>query len=226
MKVKSFTAVDWRTGPDRIYFFFKDTDTYSRFNLGDNKVGSDYPASVAGNWGSFDESAKTLRFGFTTTNPSWNGGIDTLWLFYHQGNVPSVCEYSQQTDEVISRLPLSQSKWAALLPYFERIVGVMWSDDTASSKKIGLLMNDGNYLVYEEYSKTLQVRSLADSPWSKLASYKDRLMTAVMDEYPTFDSYSYIFLNDNQYFKFVKSTETLSGPHETNDNAWPGLFRD
>ena len=32
-------AVDWRAGKDRIYFFFKDTDTYARFNIGDQEVG-------------------------------------------------------------------------------------------------------------------------------------------------------------------------------------------
>ena len=40
---KNFVAVDWRTGPDRIYFFFPEKNSYSRFDFEDNKVLSGFP---------------------------------------------------------------------------------------------------------------------------------------------------------------------------------------
>lgn len=90
--LKNFVAVDWRAGKDRIYFFFKDTNQYSRFDLGDNKVAEGHPKEIkASNWGDFHLHAKNLRFGFTTTGfPSILSpldftigeiDLDIAWLF-------------------------------------------------------------------------------------------------------------------------------------------------
>jgi hypothetical protein len=44
--LKNLVAVDWRAGKDQIYFFFKDTNTYSRFDLASDKVAEGYPRDV------------------------------------------------------------------------------------------------------------------------------------------------------------------------------------
>lgn len=224
--MNNFVAVDWRAGHDRIYFFFKDTNTYSRFNLGDNKVPGGYPTTVVGNWDDFDKPAKDLRFGFSTNTGGWDGGYDYLWLFYYEGNTPTVCKYLQQTDVVHSKMPVAQSVWAPLLPYFDRIVGVMWNERTAYEETFWVLMNDGNYLIYETFTKSLKVRPLKDSPWSQLEQYKDRMMTAALNDYPTFDSYFYIFLTNNQYLRYEQGSKKVFGPITIDETSWPGLLRD
>ena len=62
-------------------------------------------------------------------------------------------------------------------------------------------MNDGNYLVYDLYSKAFEIRPLKNSPfgqnWKTIQiPYDDCRIT---NDYPTFDRYFYVFLDDNQY---------------------------
>ncbi|WP_282354219.1 hypothetical protein [Pseudomonas sp. PS01303] len=223
---KNFVAVDWRSGPDRIYFFFKDYNCYKRFNLGDNKVPPGYPAIVTDHWHGFDKAAEYLYFGFTTTAPSWDGGNDTLWLFYEEDDAPYVCEFNQKTDKARSKKPIEQSIWAVLQPYFYNIVGVMWAESSADKEVYWFLMNDGNYLVYDLYSKAFEIRPLKNSPWAELEQYKYRMMTAVTNDYPTFDRYFYVFLDDNQYLKYEQSSKKITGPHAVSDVSWPGLIKD
>jgi len=223
---KNFVAVDWRTGPDRIYFFFPEKNSYSRFDFEDNKVLSGFPKPVDGKWEGFDKTAADLRFGFTTTTTHWNGGVDTLWLFYDEGTTPSVCEFSQQSDKALSKTPIAKSKWEKILPYYDKIVGVMWAESTAQRESYWFLLNDGNYLIYEIYSKTLELLPLKGSPWASLEEYKSQMMTAVTNDYPTFDTYFYVFLSDNRYLRYEQSAKKVFGPYTISDSTWPGLLKD
>ncbi|MBT9266925.1 hypothetical protein KKQ10_18745 [Pseudomonas sp. MG-9] len=223
---KNFAAVDWCTGPDRLYFFFREKNTYARFDIGDNKVLSGYPKSVDEHWEGFDKTAADLRFGFTTTSPSWDGGIDTLWLFYDDGDTPSVCEFNQRYDKAVSNTPVAQSKWAKLLPYYYKIVGAMCNENNSKGYTYWILLNDGNYLTYEIYSTNLQVLPLKNSPWDELTQYQGRMMTAALNDYPTFDTYFYIFLNDNQYLRYEQGAKKLFGPYTISESTWPGLLTD
>ncbi|MET0845901.1 MAG: hypothetical protein ABWY46_06880 [Pseudomonas sp.] len=223
--MSNFVAVDWREGPDLIYFFFKDTSTYSRFNLGDNSVGKGYPCSADVNWGDFGKHVKDLRFGFSTTGLDWNGaGGDLLVLFYYEGNTPMVCRYSQASDKVLTKTPLSHSIWAPLKPYFDKIIGVMWYDATGSKHTFWVLLNDGNYLIFNAYNQQMWIKSLAGSNWAGLEKYKDRMITAVRNDQPLFSTYFYIFLTNNQYLKYDFGEAAVSGPHQVNDGTWPGLL--
>jgi hypothetical protein len=223
---KNFIAVDWRTGPDRIYFFFKEKNTYARFDFEDNKVLSGYPKSVDGHWEGLDKPAADLRFGFTTTTRSYNGGIDTLWMFYDEGDTPSVCEISQRSDTALSKTSVAKSTWAKLLPYYYQIVGVMWAESSASKETYWFLLNNGNYLIYDLYSEHLEVLPLKDSPWAPLEEYKGRMMTAATNDYPTFDTYFYVFLNDNQYLRYEQGAKKVFGPYTISESTWPGLLKD
>jgi len=223
---RNFVAVDWRSGADRLYFFFKNTNCYSRFDLGNNKVPSGYPCSLTGHWKGFDQAAENLNFGFTTTAPSWNGGNDTLWLFYETDDKAFVCEFSQKSDRAISTQDLEQSRWAMLLPYFYSIVGVMWHESTSDKESYWFLLNDGHYLTYDLYSKVLKRLPLAGSPWAPLEQYKLRMMTAATNDHPTFDTYFYVFLTDNTYLKYEQGAKKVYGPYTISDTSWPGLLKD
>lgn len=110
--MKNFVAVDWRNGPDRIYFFFKDTDTFARFNLGDDSVEKYHPTPVKNYWGDFGKHVKDLRFGFNTSGINWkstNDG-DIAWFFYHEGNTPMVCKYKQGESKVLFKKPVSETE--------------------------------------------------------------------------------------------------------------------
>jgi hypothetical protein len=230
---KNFVAVDWRSGPDRIYFFFKDTNTYSRFNIGDNEVPEGYPANVNGNWGSFDEHVKDLRFGFTTTNVDPYGGDgpvaghDILWLFYYSGDTPMVCRYDQNLDEVNKILRLEHSVWRMLLPYFDRIVAGTWWQVFGQGRLFRFLMNDGYYLSVNFRAEQTVVRKPIYQTWRGLDAYKDRIITAAQNDHPLFDKYYYIFLTDNEYLKYdITNDRVVSGPKKIDDESWPGLLRD
>ncbi|MCX4219410.1 MULTISPECIES: hypothetical protein [Pseudomonas] len=225
-KMNNFVAVDWCAGPDRIFFFFKEHNSYSRFSLGDNKADSGYPLPVRGNWGDHIISAADLRFGFTTTEPSWNNSIDHLWLFYYQDDTPCVCQFLQQTDSVISNTTVADSKWAPLLPYFKNIIGVMRRQTTSSVDELRVLLNNGNYLSYDYTSMTLEVIPLEGSDWADLEQYSDRMMTAVLNDYPTFDRYFYIFLHGNEYLRYEHESKKIHGPIQIDDESWPGLPHD
>lgn len=223
--MKNFVAVDWREGPDRIYFFFKDTDTYSRFDIGQNAVPEGYPDSIDTHWDDFGKHVKDLRFGFTTKNLDWSGaGGDLLVLFYYEDNTPMVCRYDQSTDKVLTKKPVVTSIWAPLEPYFDRIIGVMWLDTVGSKNVFWVLLNDGNYLVYNAYNQSLSVKPLGGSSWAALHKYKDRMITAVLNDHPIYNKYFYIFLTGNQYLRYDFEEERVSGPHNVHEGSWPGLL--
>ncbi|CRL51410.1 MULTISPECIES: hypothetical protein [Pseudomonas] len=222
-------AVDWRAGKDRIYFFFKDTDTYARFNIGDQEVPAGYPSPVSGSWGTFDNHVKNLRFGFATTGltldkPMDTSDLDILWLFYYDGDTPMVCAYNQDTDSVLQTSTVRSSKWRLLLPYFDRIVAGTWWQVNRSSL-FRFIMNDGNslYLDWDEVPRaplrdyaddkyddnlfnpvetpiqTIRLEPITESTWPGLALYKDRIITAAQNDRTFADNALYVFLTGNQY---------------------------
>jgi hypothetical protein len=227
-QLKNFVALDWRSGPDRIYFFFKDSDTYSRFDLGDNKVSANYPASVGDSWDTFGPHAKDLRFGLTTTSFGWNTSSDEdiAWLFFYQGNTPVVCKYNQDKDKVDAFYKVSDSIWKPILPYFDKIIAGTWFQLTGHPFLFRFILNDGHYLSFNYKAKTLTYKSFGDYRLGALKPYKDRIITAAQNDRTLADSYWYIFLTDNQYLTYnIQSDRLVSGPKTINDANWPGLLR-
>ncbi len=225
-KLDDMVAVDWREGPDRLYFFFAPNNTYSRFDLGDNKVPDGYPEPVTGNWTGFDIDAQDLAFGFTTTVKAWDGGNHTLWLFYYDGDIPSVCKFSQYANKAEKTAPVKDTEWAVLLPYFDQIVGVMWESRKNDGGNYRILLDDGNYLVYDKYTGRLKKYSLTGSNWEKFADYKDRFVTAALNDHPTFNAHFYVFLTDGEYLKYELNADEVFGPYPINNENWPGLETD
>lgn len=246
-------AVDWRAGKDRIYFFFKDTNTYSRFNIGDNEIADLYPAPVNGSWGKFDKYVKNLRFGFATTGltldkPMDLSDIDILWLFYYEGDTPMVCAYNQDTDAVMQTRRLQDTKWKMLLPWFDRVIAGTWWQVNRSSL-FRFILNDGNslYLDLDEVPRrepdpfdkydddlfnpvttpapTTTLEPITESTWPGLSPYKNRIITAAQID-RTFDNYFYIFLTLNEYLIYnIPENRLESGPHAVDNQSWPGLLR-
>lgn len=227
-QLKNFVAIDWRSGPDRIYFFFKDSDTYSRFDLGDNEVSANYPASVDASWDSFGPHAKDLRFGLTTTSFGWNTSSDEdiAWLFFYQGTTPMVCKYNQDKDKVDAFYKVSDSIWKPILPYFDKIIAGTWFQLTGHPFLFRFILNDGHYLSFNYKAKTLTYKPFGDYQLGALKPYKDRIITAAQNDRTFADSYWYIFLTDNQYLTYnIQSDRLVSGPQTINDENWPGLLR-
>lgn len=227
-KLKNFVAIDWRSGSDRIYFFFKDSDTYSRFDLGDNKVSANYPGSVGASWDSFGPHAKDLRFGLTTTSFGWNTSSDEdiAWLFFYQGTIPMVCKYNQDKDKVDAFYKVADSIWKPILPYFDKIIAGTWFQLTGHPFLFRFILNDGHYLSFNYRAKTLTYKSFGDYQLGALKPYKDRIITAAQNDRTFADSYWYIFLTDNQYLTYnIQSDRLVSGPKTINDANWPGLLR-
>jgi hypothetical protein len=227
-QLKNFVAIDWRSGPDRIYFFFKDSDTYSRFDLGDNKVSTNYPAPVTDSWDSFGPYAKDLRFGLTTTSFGWNTSSDEdiAWLFFYQGTTPVVCKYNQDKDKVDAFYKITDSIWKPILPYFDKIIAGTWFQLTGHPFLFRFILNDGHYLSFNYKAKTLTYKSFGDYQLGALRPYKDRIITAAQNDRTFADSYWYIFLTDNQYLTYnIQSDRLVAGPQTINDQNWPGLLR-
>jgi hypothetical protein len=242
--LKNFAAVDWRAGKDKCFFFFKDSNTYSRFDIGDNRVPEGYPRHINyGNWHDFHQNARTLRFGFTTTGveSEAGGGFDQdfLWFFYYDGDTPMVCKYDQDNDQVIRNYRVANSVWHTLLPYFDRIVAGLWwrTYSPGITGKFRFLMNDGNSLsldwnlpqrppAFNEGIHELKLEPINNRTWPGLEPYKDRIITAVQNDRTWADSYIYIFLTDNEYITYNLPGNKLEyGPKKVNDGNWPGLLR-
>jgi hypothetical protein len=224
--IKNCVAVDWRQGKDRCYFFFKDTNTFSRFNNEDNEVPAGYPTAVnSATWGEFHSCAKHLRFGFTVTNV-YN---DNLHLFYLDGNTPMVCNYHQQTDKPVRFETLAQSSWSFLGGSFEKIVaGVWWKEPTIIERNniFLFLMNDGNYLRYDRRNDTVEIRVIDDNNWPGVGPYRHEIVTAVQFDRDLARDVYYIFLTGNRYLKYdMDNDKLISGPHPVDDSTWPGLLR-
>lgn len=235
--LENFVAVDWRAGKDRIYFFFKDINKYSRFDLSDNKVAEGYPEDIkASNWGDFHSHAKNLRFGFTTTGhsstisgPARIGelDLDILWLFYYEGDTPMVCRYDQDQDKVSSVQHVQDSKWHQLLPYFDRIVAGIWWQTLHHHRSFRFLMNDGNFLSLDFQKKEFTHEAITNSSWPGLQHYRNRIITGAQNDRTFADSYYYIFLTNNEYIRYnIQENRALSGPITVDDVSWPGLLRD
>ncbi|PBJ18776.1 hypothetical protein BSF44_49590 [Pseudomonas sp. ACN8] len=226
-ELKNFVATDHRSGPDRIYFFFKDTNTYSRFNLGDNKVADNHPASVVSHWDDFDQHVKDLRFGFNTSGRNWNLEFesDMTWFFYYDGNKPMVCKYDQHNDKVKFKKNISETDWSPLLPYFDKIIGVMWDEKAEIKHTFHILLNDGNYFIYNPWlKKASKLNPFKGSMWSKLEQYKDRMITTVLNDHPLLDTFFYIFLTKNEYLRFDVNKRSISDPIAIDEESWPGLI--
>ncbi len=237
--LKNFVAVDWRSGKDAIYFFFKDLNKYSRFDIGDNQIPEGYPSNIShGNWGDFHAHAKNLRFGFTTTgHPSTISGsagigeldLDISWFFYYEGDTPMVCRYDQDQDKVSSMHRVKDSKWHPLLPYFDRIVAGTWWKLPNYPYLFRFLMNDGTFLELDfsfNSSRKVKHQAITNDSWPRLQPYKNRIITAVQNDRTFADSYYYIFLTNNEYIIYnIQENRALSGPHAVNDLSWPGLLR-
>ncbi|MGE8145027.1 hypothetical protein ACQKP7_07430 [Pseudomonas frederiksbergensis] len=229
-ELKNFVAVDWRSGPDQIYFFFKDTNTYSRFDIGESRVPLDYPRPVTSNWGEFN-NARNLRFGFTTT------GFDTdridgdiLWLFdyytYDGSAIPSVRKYDQDTDTLISYEPLEKTRWKVLAPYFNNIVAGTWWEQEGRAHLFRFLLNDGRALRFDYDYNRLTEETINEKTWPGLARYKDRIITAAQNDRTARDNYLYIFLTNHEYLRYnMDDNELDSGPIKVDDVSWPGLLR-
>ncbi|WP_160107714.1 hypothetical protein [Pseudomonas izuensis] len=242
--LKNFVAVDWRAGKDKIYFFFKDINKYSRFDLADNTVEAGYPFDInAKTWGDFHSHAKNLRFGFTTTahNSKIDTGasmtemdLDVLWLFYYVGDTPTVCRFDQDLDKVISVHRVKDSKWHQLAPYFDRIVAATWWELPDNYFLFHFFLNDGTFLHLDfkpeavtHKLKTIRHASITNSNHPGLERYKHRIIGAVQNDHSIFSRYYYIFLTNNEYIKYdMDNNRVKTGPVKIDDLSWPGLLRD
>ncbi|WWL45027.1 hypothetical protein V5O39_03025 [Pseudomonas parakoreensis] len=203
---KNFVAVDWRTGPDRIYFFFPEKNSYSRFDFEDNKVLSGFPKPVDGKWKASTRLLQTCALALprrppTGTVASTRSGCSTT-KEQHPAFASTANKPTRQ-----SRKPPSPNQSGKNIALLRKIVGVMWAESTAQRESYWFLLNDGNYLIYEIYSKTLELLPLKGSPWAPLEEYKNQMMTAVTNDYPTFDTYFYVFLNDNRYLRYEQNAK-------------------
>jgi hypothetical protein len=226
--LKNFVAIDWRSGPDRIYFFFKDSDTYSRFDLGKRNVADNYPASTQGSWDAFDPYIKDLKFGLTATSLGGNAGADEdiAWLFFYKGATPMVCKYNQDEDKACAFYTVADSIWKPLLPYFDSIIAGTWFELTGHPFLFRFILNDGHYLSLNFKAKTLTRKPFGDNQLGALIPYKHRIITAAQNDRTFADSYWYIFLSNNQYLTYnIQSDRLIAGPQTINDNNWPGLLR-
>ncbi|MBV7524332.1 MULTISPECIES: hypothetical protein [Pseudomonas] len=229
--LKNFVAVDWRSGKDRCYFFFKDSNTYSRYNNIEDRIESGHPTSVTyTNWKEFHPHVRNLRFGFATTRIVGDNRLgwdsDILWLFYYDNGIPMVCEYDQDTDTPVSFKRVDQSIWAMLTPYFDKIItGTTWSTPFKNTGKyiFKFILNDGTYIHLDWQSKKPVIANINDDTWPGLAFYADDIITAVQIDADVTDSYLYIFLKANTYLKYnIDKNKLQVGPRDVGTN-WPGL---
>ncbi|MGB8922007.1 MAG: hypothetical protein WCC61_10920 [Pseudomonas sp.] len=228
-RLGNVVMVDWRSGKDQIYFFFKDYNIYSRFSIPDNEVPRNYPREVSGNWSNF-HNAYDLRFGFTTTGfdtEEFDG--DILWLFhYHEDRfTPCVSKYDQDNDHCISTVPVSESRWKQLTPYFDRIVaGTWWQTIPGRAHLFRFLLDNGKALKLDFGYETLIEEPIDDETWPGLAKYQDRIMTAAQNDRTFADSYWYLFLNKDEYIRYnIQENRVVSEPIKIDNESWPGLLR-
>ena len=228
--LKNFVAADWRSGKDKIYFFFKDTNKYSRFDISSNTVENGFPADITSDsWGAVHAQLKNLRFGFTAPalGGTGGGGDDILWLFYNTTGKPMVCKYDQNLDKPVANYLLENSIWHSLAPYFDTIVAGTWWDTFAPKNVFRFLTNDGHYIIFNYITNKTTRLPITPESWPGLSPYKNRIIGAVQNDAPLFDTYYYIFLTNNEYIRYnLKNNKAETGPIKINDGNWPGLLRD
>lgn len=232
--LNNFVAVDWRSGKDRCYFFFKDSNTYSRYNNSEDRVSPDHPTEVTqNNWGAFHPHVKNLRFGFSTNRIVGDNRLgwdtDILWLFYYDQKTPMVCEFDQDLDTPISFKPVNQSIWSMLSPYFESIIaGTCWQRPfrVTGQHIFKFILNNGKYLELDWRTKKPVIADINDATWPGLAPYTNDIITAVQIDADFTDSHLYIFLNDNEYLKYNIDKNFLEVEARDVGENWPGLVRD
>ncbi|MBP5945215.1 MULTISPECIES: hypothetical protein [unclassified Pseudomonas] len=227
--LNNFVTIDWLSGADKIYFFFKDTDTYSRFDIGDNKVPAGYPAPTRGNWDAFEPHTKDLLFGFTTTSSNLKNGLfdeDIAWLFFYDGDTPTVCKYNQDEDKVSGFYKVADTHWSPILPYFDEIIAATWEGPRSGNSVIRFLLQGARYLSFHGTKHTLTLHKFGNDRLGALLPYHERIITAAKNDRIIADDYWYIFLTNNQYLVYNMDEDKLeSGPHYVNDGNWPGLLR-
>lgn len=227
-RMKNTVAVDWRSGPDLIYFFFKDTKTYSRVDMAEREVMKGHPTTVDGHWDTFSPHVDNLRFGFTTTSLGWNAGSDEdiAWLFYTQGDTPMVCKYNQDTDTVAGTYRVANSLWAPILPYFYKIIAGTWWETVGYPSLFKFLLNDGHYLTFNFKRNSLTRQAFTTSTGMRaLAPYANRIVTAAQYDRTLSDSHLYIFLTGEEYLVYnIPQNRLVQGPSKVSNATWPGLL--
>ncbi|MFY0732348.1 hypothetical protein [Pseudomonas sp. NFX15] len=233
-ELKNFVAVDWRSKKDKCFFFFKDTNTYSRYDNHEDSVPDGYPVQVTGdNWGEFHPHVKNLRFGFATTrivgDNRFGWDTDILWLFYYDQKTPMVCEYDQDSDSVVSFKRVADSIWSMLLPHFDKIItGTCWQTPFKVTGKyiFKFLLTNDQYLHLDWQSKKLHIDEINEETWPGLAPYTNDIITAVQIDADLTDSHLFIFLSSNLYLKYNIDKNYLQvGPRYVGSN-WAGLMHD
>lgn len=226
--IKNCVAVDWRYAKDRCFFFFKDTNQFSRFNNGDDNVPAGYPATItASNWSTFHDKVKDLRFGFNFNAKSV--GPEMLLLFYDNAGTPALCRYHEENDTVAGYENLKDTKWKELVPYFYKILfGAWWSESNffGGDDILLFVMNDGNYLRFNHTQNTLQIKPINNDTWPGVAPYKNEIVTAVQFNNSPSNDMLYIFLTENRYIKYnIDKDKPEGGLRAVDEVSWPGLLR-
>lgn len=227
----NFVAADWRSGKDQIYFFFKYPNTYSRYDVGQDRV-IEHEEINSKAWGDFAPHAKNLCFAFHTDRIVGERGLtwdaDVLWLFYYDKTTPMVCEYDQDAKRPKSFKRVEHSIWSMLLPYFDNIIaGTCWQRPFKGSGKyiFKFILDDGNFIHLDWQYKTPVIGTIDDSTWPGLAAYKDDIITAVQIDSDFTDNYLYIFLSGSRYLKYnIDENRLQVGARDVGAN-WPGLVR-
>ncbi|VVN03258.1 hypothetical protein PS645_03401 [Pseudomonas fluorescens] len=229
--LENFVAVDWRAGKDKIYFFFKDTNTYSRFDIAEDRVEDGYPKGIdQRDWGDFHPYAKHLLFGFATSGiditTAFDFDSDSLWLFFYKDGIPTVCKYDQDDNRVEIITSVAKSIWHPILPHFDQIITGTFKSSALHPRRFHFLLKDGKSIYLDLHRSKPASLKVFDKTLPGLAPHKDLIITAVQNDRTLADSHYYVFLTQNRYMRYdLPNLRLLAGPLRVSDVTWPGLLR-
>lgn len=210
---KVLTSFDWNDALDNVAYFFKTDLEYVKYNKILDKAESGYPRPINNaNWNGLEAYKNKIVTAFKWNNPKG-------FFFLSDG---TYLRYDMNADAVDAGYPqpINNSSWPGLQPYATKIkAAVNWGS------KVYFFLNDGTYIRYSITSDKVDAgypQPINNSTWPGLGDYATNIQSAVDWNSSCF----YIFLSNNTYIKYNKSTDSAESgyPKPVNNSTWPGLL--
>ena len=207
-------GLDWNDAANNTAYFFRSDMKYVKYNKSLDKAEAGYPKAINNStWPGLDAYKTKI-----SATLKWNNQKGFFFL-----NDGTYLRYDMTNDATDAGYPkqINNSTWPGLQIGTSKIVGAINWDETFAY----FFLSNGTFIKYNMVNDAAVAgypQTVTNTAWPGLASYATAI-TATVDWNA---QYFYIFLNNNTYIKYNKTSNTVvSGyPKPINDSTWPGLM--
>lgn len=207
-------GLDWNDAANNTAYFFRSDMKYVKYNKSQDKAEAGYPQNINNStWPGIENYKEKI-----TATLKWNNQKGFFFL-----NDGTYLRYDMTNDAADAGYPkpINSSTWPGLQLGTNKIVGAINWDETYAY----FFLSNGTFIKYNMVNDAAVAgypQAVTTTTWPGLAAHATSI-TATVDWNA---QYFYIFLSNNTYIKYNKTSNTvmLGYPKAVNDSTWPGLM--